>query len=75
MSSMTFIAQLDIYFHGLLHIFKDAGVFAGCLTDMHNAMVKCFFIVNRICIHKRVLGVQTGKNPEDLYLVSVGVMQ
>jgi hypothetical protein len=75
MSSMTFSAQLDIYFHGLLHVFKDARVVAGCLTDMHNAMVKCLFIVNRSCIHKRVLGVQTGKNPEDLNLASVGAMQ
>jgi hypothetical protein len=31
---------------------KDAEVVADSLRDIHNAVVKCPFVVNRSCIHK-----------------------
>jgi hypothetical protein len=74
MSSTRFNARLDTSHHGPPHPFKDAGVVADSLTGIHNAMVKCLFIVNRICIHG-FLGVPTGKNPEDSNLASVEAMQ
>jgi hypothetical protein len=51
MSSMRLSACLDTY-HGLLHQFKDEGAVAYSLTGIHNAMVKCLFIVKRSCVHK-----------------------
>jgi hypothetical protein len=59
---MRFSAHLDIFLHGWLHLFKDAGVVAGSMTGIHNAMGKCLFVANRSCIQKSVLGVLTGKN-------------
>jgi hypothetical protein len=38
--------------HGPPHPFKDAGAVTDSLTGIHNAIVKCLFIVNRSCIHK-----------------------
>jgi hypothetical protein len=52
MSSLRFNARLDMSYHGLLHLLKDAGVVADKLTVIHNGMVKCIFAVNRSCIHK-----------------------
>jgi hypothetical protein len=52
MSSMRFNQCLSMSYHGPLHPFRDAGVIVGSLTGIHNAMVKCLFIINRICIHK-----------------------
>jgi hypothetical protein len=75
MSSMKFSARPDIFFRRLLHVVKDAGVVACGLTYIHNVMVKCLFIDNRSCIHKRFLGVQTGKNADDLNLASMEAMQ
>jgi hypothetical protein len=71
---MRFSAHLDIFLHGLLHLFKDAGVVAGGLTGIHNAVVKCLFVVSRSCIH-RFLCVPTGNNAEDSNLVSMKAMQ
>jgi hypothetical protein len=48
MSSMKFKAHLDTSHHGLQNPFKDAD----SLTGIHNAMVKCLFVVNRSFIHK-----------------------
>jgi hypothetical protein len=74
MSSMRFNARFDTSHHGPSHPRRDAGVVTDTLTGIHNAMVKCLFVVNRSCIH-RGLGVPTGKNPEDSSQVSVEVMQ
>jgi hypothetical protein len=52
MSSMIFNAPLDTSHHGPPHPIKDAGVVADSLTGIHNAMVKCLFVVNRSCIYK-----------------------
>jgi hypothetical protein len=52
MSSMRFNALLDMSHHGPPHPFKDAGVVADSLTGIHNAVVKCLFVVSRRCIHK-----------------------
>jgi hypothetical protein len=52
MSSMGFNARLGTSHHGPPHPLKDAGIVADSLTGIHNAMVKCLFVVNGICIHK-----------------------
>jgi hypothetical protein len=44
-------ARLDMY-HGQPHPSKDAVVVAERLTGIHNAMMKCLFVVNRRCTHK-----------------------
>jgi hypothetical protein len=49
---MRFNARLDKSHHGPQHPFKDAGVAADSLTAIHNAKVKCLFVVNRGCIRK-----------------------
>jgi hypothetical protein len=59
MSSMKFNVRLDTSHHGPPHPPKDAGVVADSLTGIHNAMVKCLFVVNRNCILKRFLDVPT----------------
>jgi hypothetical protein len=51
MSSMRFNARLDASHHGPPHPYKDAGVVKNRLTGIHNATVKCLFVVNRSCIH------------------------
>jgi hypothetical protein len=50
---MRFNARLDTSHQGPPHPFKDAGVVADSLTDIHSAMVKWLFSVNR-SIHKGV---------------------
>jgi hypothetical protein len=35
------------------------------LARVNKAMVKCLFVANRRCIQKGVLGIPTGKHPED----------
>jgi hypothetical protein len=52
MSSMRSNARLDTSHHGTPHACKYAGVVANSLTGIHNATVKCVFVVNRSCIHK-----------------------
>jgi hypothetical protein len=52
MSSTRFNAPLYMSHHGPPHPYKDAGAVADSLTGIHNAMVKCLFVVNRSCIHK-----------------------
>jgi hypothetical protein len=52
MSSMEFNAPLDTCYHGPPHPFRDAGVVADSLTGIHNAMVKCLFVVYRSFIHR-----------------------
>jgi hypothetical protein len=52
MSSMRFNTRLDMSHHGPPLPYKDAGVDANSLTNIHNAMVKCLFIVKRSCVHK-----------------------
>jgi hypothetical protein len=74
MSSMKFNARLNTSHHGLPRPCKDVGVVADNLTGIHNAMVRCFFVVKWSCIH-RGLGVPTGKNPEDSSQVSVEATQ
>jgi hypothetical protein len=56
------------------HPFKDAGAVADNLTGIHNVIVKCFFVVNRSCMHN-ILGFPTGKTQEDSNLASVEAMQ
>jgi hypothetical protein len=51
-SSTRFNADLDTSHHGRHCPFRDAGIVAGSLTGIHNAMVKYLFIVSRSCIHK-----------------------
>jgi hypothetical protein len=65
MSSTRFSACLDTFHRGPIHLSKDAGVVADSLRDIHSAVAKCKFIVNRSCIHKEFLGVPPDKNPED----------
>jgi hypothetical protein len=74
MSSVRFNARLDTSHHGPPLPFKNAGGVADVLTGIHNATVKCLFIVNRSCMH-RLLGVPAGTNPEDSNLASVEAMQ
>jgi hypothetical protein len=54
MSYMRFSARLDTCYPGTPHLFKDAKVIADSLTGIHNAMLKCLFVVNWRCIHKGV---------------------
>jgi hypothetical protein len=54
MSSMIFNAQLDTSHHRLPHYLKETGIVADSLTGLHNATVKCSFIVNRSCKHKNI---------------------
>jgi hypothetical protein len=75
MPSMRFNARLDTSRHGSPHTLKDAGVVPDSLTDIHSAMVKCLFVVNRSCIHKGFLCVHTDKNPEDSNVASLEAMQ
>jgi hypothetical protein len=72
---MSFDARLYMYHHGQMRPLKDAEVVADMLTDIHNVMVKCLFVVKRRCIHERFLGVCTGKNPENSNLARVGIVQ
>jgi hypothetical protein len=51
-------------------MFRDAGEVADSLTGIHNAMVKCPFVVNRSYIHK---GVQVP--PQDSSQASGEAMQ
>jgi hypothetical protein len=37
-------------FYSRLDPFKDVGVVAASLTGIHNAMVKCLFVVDKSCI-------------------------
>jgi hypothetical protein len=75
MSSMRLNAHLDISHHGFLYLFKNAGVAGDSLTRIHNAIVKCLFIVKQKLHTQGFLGVPTGKNPEDSHLVGKKVMQ
>jgi hypothetical protein len=72
MSSVRFSARLDIY-HGPPHPFKDAGVVADSLSHP-----QCDGEVPLRCpqeLHtQEVLGVPTGKNPEDSNPASVEAM-
>jgi hypothetical protein len=54
MSSMRFNARVDTSHHGPPHPIKDAGVVEDSLIGIHNAVVKCLFVVNRSCIHKGI---------------------
>jgi hypothetical protein len=76
MSFMRFNARFDTSYHGPPHPFKDAGLVADSLTGIHNAMMRCLFVVNRSCIYVlRFLGVPICKNPEDSNLASLVAMQ
>jgi hypothetical protein len=63
MSSMRLNARLDTSHHGPPHPFKDVGVVADSLIGIHNALVKCLFVVNR------------SANPEDSSQASMEAMQ
>jgi hypothetical protein len=52
MASITFYALLDTFHNELPQPFKDAGAVADSLTGIHSSMVKCFFVVSRMCICK-----------------------
>jgi hypothetical protein len=52
MFSIRFSTRLDLSHHGPPHPFRDAGVVADVLAGIHNATVKCLFVVNKSCIHK-----------------------
>jgi hypothetical protein len=54
MSTMRFNALLNTSYHGPPYAFKDAGVVADSLTGIHNAMVKCLFVVNSSCKNKGI---------------------
>jgi uncharacterized 2Fe-2S/4Fe-4S cluster protein (DUF4445 family) len=43
---MRFSVRLDTSYHRPPHPLKDAGVVADSLTGIHNAMLKCLFVVN-----------------------------
>jgi hypothetical protein len=45
MPSMRFNTRFDTSHHGPPHPFTDARVVADSLTDIHNARVKCLFVV------------------------------
>jgi hypothetical protein len=76
MSSMNFNARRDTSHHGPPHPLRDVGALADSVTDVHNVMVKCLFVVNRSCIRKGFQVSSTGKNPEDSNLAwSVEAMQ
>jgi hypothetical protein len=66
---MVFTASLDTSHDGPPNPSKLPG------TCIHNAMVKCLFVVNWRCIYTRVLGGPTGQNPADSILVSVEAME
>jgi hypothetical protein len=61
MQSRRFNARLDKCHLGPQHPFKNAGVVAGSLTGMRNAM-KWLIVVNT----QGLLGVPIGKNPRGL---------
>jgi hypothetical protein len=66
MSSMRFNARLDTSHHGPPHPCKDAGAVTDSLTDIHKAVVKWLFVINRSCAHKDLyVDVSAGKTPED----------
>jgi hypothetical protein len=75
MPSKRFKASLGRSHHRPPYPFKAAKVVAGSLTDIHNAMVKCLFTINKSSLYKRDLSGPTSKNPEDLNLASVQAMQ
>jgi hypothetical protein len=64
---MRFNVRLDTSYHGPPHPFRDAGVVADSLTgtSLLSTGVAC----------TRVLGVPTGKNPEDSNLENMMGMQ
>jgi hypothetical protein len=53
MFSMRFSAHLDMSHHGLPFLFKGTAVVSDSLTGIHNAMLKCLFVVNRSCIRTK----------------------
>jgi hypothetical protein len=75
MFSMRFNARIDTSHHGPPHPFKDAGVVADSLMDIHNAMVKCLFVCQKDLHTQGFLGVPTSKNRDDSNLTSVEAMQ
>jgi hypothetical protein len=75
MFSMRFNASLDTIHHGLPHPLKDAGVVADSLTGIHNAMVKCLFVIQQELHTQGYLDVPTGRNPDDSNLARVEAMQ
>jgi hypothetical protein len=52
----------------------DAGVVAGSLRDIHNAVVKCLSL-STVAAYTRVLGVVTGEGPEDSSQASLEAVQ
>jgi hypothetical protein len=72
---MGFSAHFDIFLHGWLHLFKDAGS-SYRWSDRHP---QCSGEVPLCCQQKlhtqRFLGFPIGKNPEDSKLVSMEAMQ
>jgi hypothetical protein len=55
--------------------FRDAGVAADSLTDIHNGMVKCLFVVNSSCIHEGFYVSPRVKNPDEKLLANARTMQ
>jgi hypothetical protein len=52
MYSIRFSARLDTSHHGLPISSKIYGAVVDSLIGIHNAMVKCLFVVNGSLIHK-----------------------
>jgi hypothetical protein len=50
MASMRFSARLDTSHNGPPHLFKDAGVVAHSLTDIHNATMCLLGRPHTICV-------------------------
>jgi hypothetical protein len=67
---MRFNARLDTSHHGPQHRFKDAGV-----VDRHPQYDEVSLRCQQELHTQGVLGVPTGKNPEDSNLASVEAMQ
>jgi hypothetical protein len=52
MFSIRFNALLDTSHYGPSHPRKVSGLVENSLTGIHNAKVKCLFVVNRSCRHR-----------------------
>jgi hypothetical protein len=71
MSCVKFNARIDMYHPVPQHLF----VVADSLIGIQNMLVKCLFVVNRGCIHKRFLDVPTGNKSNGVKMECVDTMQ
>lgn len=73
-SFMIVSVGLDTSHHGPADASEDASVVRDSVTGIHNAKVKCLFVVIRSWTHES-LRVPTYKNPYDSNLANVDVVQ